>query len=354
MRELHAFDNEAEALHFVSVLRTKSIRAHMEPEDGAWVIWVENDDDRDPSRELLKRFRANPHDEEFRDAEDLAQQLVDDEEFAVRMRQKLQVDLLDRWRGVWWKCWPVTYVMIACCVLLALVTTDFTARERIMGIIPYTCNMEESGIRNAMFIQKPLAVLPAPWGNQAVFGPANLRQTIRSLEIWRLVTPIFLHFHGLHLLFNMMWLRDLGKAIEFVRGSWRFAALVLVTAVISNVAQLLWTDRFGETIPALGGMVLLSRAPAFGGMSGVVFGFIGYAWMKGRTQPQSGIGLSREQLTWSVLWMFLCIGGAFGNVANTVHVTGFLTGMVLGARQYLWVQFIRYWSQFVRRGGEDG
>jgi membrane associated rhomboid family serine protease len=34
----------------------------------------------------------------------------------------------------------------------------------------------------------------------------------------------------------------------------------------------------------------------------------------------------------SMLWMLLCIGGAFGPIANAAHVGGFLAGMVIGAR----------------------
>jgi membrane associated rhomboid family serine protease len=38
----------------------------------------------------------------------------------------------------------------------------------------------------------------------------------------------------------------------------------------------------------------------------------------------------------SMLWMLLCIGGAFGPIANAAHVGGFLAGMVIGARTAIW------------------
>jgi GlpG protein len=71
-------------------------------------------------------------------------------------------------------------------------------------------------------------------------------------------------------------------------------------------------------------------------MSGVVFGLIGYVWMKGRTQPQLGLGLLPDQVVWAILWMLLCIGGAFGPIANAAHVSGLIVGMLIGARQAIW------------------
>src|SRR3954467_13379821 len=44
-------------------------------------------------------------------------------------------------------------------------------------------------------------------------------QSVRSGEVWRLVTPMLLHFGPLHLLGNMMWIYYLGTAIEVRRGT---------------------------------------------------------------------------------------------------------------------------------------
>jgi GlpG protein len=83
---------------------------------------------------------------------------------------------------------------------------------------------------------------------------------IRAGEVWRLVTPIFLHSGLLHLLFNMLWLYQLGGQIEAQESSRSVAIMVLVFASICNTAQ------------------YLVSGPLFVGMSGVVYGLLGYLW----------------------------------------------------------------------------
>ena len=331
MRELHSFSDEKLARRFVNVLQSRKMPAHVDQENDQWVLWIENDDDRVTARELLATFQSDPDSAEFSEAEKTVRELEKAAQQASKARQRLNIDIRDRWRGAWWKTCPATILMIMFSMLVVGVCTNWKSDRKVLGVIPTTCNDETSVLRNALFIQAPVCFLPAPDGDVALFEPPSLMKTIRKGQIWRFFTPIFLHFHFLHILFNMMWLRDLGSRVEFMRGTRRFLLLVIIIAAVSNIAQFLWAGHYG--------LPFASEAARFGGMSGVVFGLIGYTWMKGKTQPHHGLGMSPDQIVWSIFWMLLCIGGGFGNVANTVHVVGFLTGIVLGVRQAFWKRF---------------
>ena len=318
MRELHTFADEQVAHRFISILQSRQMPAHTEQEGASWIVWIENDDHRDRAQELLTEFRADPDAERFREAEKIAKQILAEKLEAEKSRQKLRKDLLDRWRGVWWKCHPAATTMVAISVFVVAISTELSPVKFTQRIIPLTCNVETSDIRNLLFIQETIMMVDEEGNDAAGFLNKPPAEVLKTWQIWRYVTPIFIHFNALHILFNMSWLRTLGNAIEFVRGTRRFLGLVLFVAVVSNVAQFIWSG------------------PAFGGMSGVDFGLIGYIWMKGKTQPQYGLALPQQQVVMSMLWMLLCIGGAFGPIANAAHVGGFLAGIVIGARTAIW------------------
>jgi GlpG protein len=126
------------------------------------------------------------------------------------------------------------------------------------------------------------------------------------------VTPIFVHFGVLHILFNMLWLKDLGGMIENRQSPRTLAVLVAAIAVASNVGQ------------------FIASGPVFGGMSGVVYGLLGYAWLRGKYDPASGLYVHRQTVVMMVIWFFVCLTGIVGNIANTAHGVGFAVGLVWG------------------------
>jgi GlpG protein len=111
---------------------------------------------------------------------------------------------------------------------------------------------------------------------------------------------------------------------------WRFLALVLVTAIISNTAQ-----YFLAKVGWDGGPVF-KASPQFGGMSGVLYGLFGYMWMKTLYDPELGLSLSPRTVIAMIAWLFLCMTGVAGPIANTAHVVGLIVGVVIGAAPHFW------------------
>ena len=135
---------------------------------------------------------------------------------------------------------------------------------------------------------------------------------IRQGEVWRLVTPMFIHFSIIHILFNMLWLKDLGSLIESRQSSWLLAVMVLAIAAVSDLAQYFYSG------------------PIFGGMSGVVYGLFGYVWIRGKLDPGSGLVMDRRNATMMLIWLAFCFTGLVGPIANGAHVAGLLVGVAWG------------------------
>jgi GlpG protein len=65
-------------------------------------------------------------------------------------------------------------------------------------------------------------------------------------------------------------------------------------------------------------------------MSGVVYGLIGYIWMRGKFDPASGLFLHSTTVTMAVVWFLLCLVGIIPHVANAAHGVGFAVGLAWG------------------------
>ena len=68
----------------------------------------------------------------------------------------------------------------------------------------------------------------------AIYG-AKINSAILQGEIWRFITPMFLHGSILHIGFNMYALYSLGTALERHYGNGRFAALYFLSGFAGNV-----------------------------------------------------------------------------------------------------------------------
>lgn len=132
-------------------------------------------------------------------------------------------------------------------------------------------------------------------------------------QIWRIVTPILLHMSFLHILFNMMWFKDLGYLIEFNFGKYFFILFVALTGIFSNVCQ------------------YLVNGPQFGGMSGVLYAMLGFIWVYKSLHDDFEYAIPRFDLGMMIGWYFLCLTGMLGPIANTAHGSGLVIGMTAAA-----------------------
>ncbi|WP_413616253.1 rhomboid family intramembrane serine protease [Halomonas cupida] len=161
-----------------------------------------------------------------------------------------------------------------------------------------------------------LAIVPlGVSGGSLVTG--SLVDSLASGQVWRLLSPAFLHFGWMHLIFNLMWTWYFGRQVELLHGSMRMLLILLVAGIGANLAQY------------LAGTVL------FGGMSGVVYALLGYVWLMSRRVPQSGFFVPQMLVVFMVIWMIFTMTDfaglvGFGNVANEAHLGGLLVGLTLG------------------------
>lgn len=162
-----------------------------------------------------------------------------------------------------------------------------------------------------------LAIVPlgvAPGGTLAV---GSLVEALLAGQVWRPLSPAFLHFGGMHLVFNMLWLWYFGRQVEVLQGSGRMLLILLTAGIGANLAQY------------AAGTVL------FGGMSGVDFALLGYVWLMSRRAPRSGFFVPQMLVAFMLGWMVFTMtdmAGAvgFGNVANEAHLGGLVVGLALG------------------------
>lgn len=149
-----------------------------------------------------------------------------------------------------------------------------------------------------------------PIDDRSVFAP------LQSGQWWRVATPMFLHFSLIHLLFNMLWLWDLGRRISFLLGPIALLGLVLGSAILSNGAQA-W----------------VTSSPLFGGMSGVVYALLGFCWIWDKLNPKYHFRLPSGLIWFMLAWLALGYSGLLDtllgvSIANTAHAGGLVCGIV--------------------------
>lgn len=282
MRLLEKFKHEEQARTFSDYLTQLDINNQVAIEsDGTCEVWVIDEDDVKHAEQLLVKFRGDPDDPDYKEAAKKAGQ----KRKQARKEAKEAPPHVDVRTKVFGKTGlaprgNVTLFLIIVSIVVALLSQLGKNFDFLLNffITKYTAGLSEIG----------------------------------DGQVWRLITPIFIHFGIMHLVFNMMWLYDLGNMIEDRKGSWFFGIFVAVAAALSNLVQ------------------FLGWGPVFGGMSGVVYGLLGYVWMKTKYDPNSRLFLHKTTVTMMLGWFLLCWTGLLGPIANGAHTAGLVVGVIWG------------------------
>ena len=359
MRLIATIQNSQDAYVIVTALQHEGIGITFEETPQGTQIWIENEDDLERAKAIAQEYEGNPGAARFANAraKPRVQQIDPQQPKAVPIPRKKPV---------------ITKLIIGFCIVLFFWTwmqevTDIKEGEvkrpkfeftEIASIMlydyPKTFELMRTFLEKYPISErKDIAALP-PAG-KALFTAAEktpywegiyqwflsypkpdpslsapMFEKIREGQVWRLISPVFMHGNIIHILFNMLWLWLLGKMVEERMKPMRYLVLMLILGVVSNTAQ------------------YLMSGPFFIGYSGIITGLAGFIWMRQRKAPWEGYPLPRSTLIFLMIFIFGM--GALGvmsfiferlghsffamNLANTAHITGMLLGAGLARVPY--------------------
>ena len=117
---------------------------------------------------------------------------------------------------------------------------------------------------------------------------------------------------------QLLMFYPLAGQIEIRRGTPLLGLLVLAIGVFSNLGE-----------------YMVSHTPWFGGMSGVVYGLLGFVWVRMVQHPNEGLRVHEQTIVILMVWLVLGFTGGlkvFGlNIANCAHLFGLLAGAGIAA-----------------------
>lgn len=279
---LIALDQLRYADSLASYLKSQHIPVTVQPEanDSRYVLFIENEDDYDKAIEICRNFVRAPNDPIYQQAAWQHSDRTDVPDDAPKS------DNLKRW-------------------LVSLRRSPFTGIILIISTLIFAASL--------IGLFKPIA-------SQLMIMP--LGNLLQNHEWWRLLGPVLIHFSALHFIFNLLWWSMLGAQIERNLGTSFLIILFVVTALVSNLAQ------------------LFTAGPNFGGLSGVVYGLVGFIWIIGWLRPGWGMQLPKAVVGFMLVWLLLGFADVLWvNMANAAHTAGLLSGcafawfLTLGTRQ---------------------
>lgn len=293
-------------LNFSKLLHAHGLAHRINEEAGQQVIWVASEAQAAAVQAALEKWLTTVHDTNHTSVGDAsannssATPSSEGNGAASNVpRERIFPDLRNLLNGavaaVYY--YPITALLFSACLVVAVVSG--------LGSYP----------GRVAFLFYPLLVSD---------GVLNLLADINSLaDLGRTITPMFLHFGELHLIFNMLWLWYFGRQLESIQSILSFTILILVMSFVSNTTQYMVND-----------------ANNFGGMSGVVYGLVSYTWVIHKLMPKSYLSLNSNMFVFFLVALVAMEIFASSYVATSAHIGGLFSGLVLGGGGVIYNRYI--------------
>ncbi|MCT8263364.1 rhomboid family intramembrane serine protease GlpG [Proteus terrae] len=251
---------------FVNYMTTKGVRIHTKNENQQISLWLEDQHQLDMVEKELNTFLREPFHPRYQAA---SWQTGDPKNTGIKYRPAFSI------KNMVQRSSPLTVLVVILCILIFIwqqVVGDYNVMLHLAW--PYKESL--------------------------------------NFEVWRYITPAFVHFSLMHIAFNLAMWWYLASQTEQRLGTGKLFVIMLVSALFSNWAQSLFTDS------------------NFGGLSGVVYALIGYVGLTGIRNPEKGIGVPTGLIGFSILWIVAGYMGVLGDsIGNTAHFAGFLIGLLM-------------------------
>lgn len=277
MQMLVCFNRPQPAHMLMDYLTAQRISSIVREVDGQFCVELEHATDLDTAKSITQHFIDAPNDPRYQAAS------WDNGRVDKRINQASKQST-QRWLQspntlAQLRLFPLTYLILAINLLIfGLMSVSYETR---------------------LWVDSNLFIVP-------------LNELQQTAQWWRLLTPDFLHFSVLHIAFNLLWWWILARPIEQYLGKISLLITFVVISLSANIGQL-YVD-----------------GPNFGGMSGVVYGLLGFTWWLGWLKPQWGFKVQPQIVGFMLVW--LVIGYAdvlFVSMANTAHTLGLVSGCLL-------------------------
>jgi len=146
---------------------------------------------------------------------------------------------------------------------------------------------------------------------------AGVNLFVAEGEIWRLVTPMFLHSGFAHMLFNSFSLVLFGPALERLLGKTKFILLYLSGGILANVATFLFYPLTYSHV----------------GSSGAIFSLFGF-YIAIIIFKKQLLSQQNSQIILSITAISLIMTFLQPNINIVAHLFGLLSGFVIGCMVY--------------------